>query len=380
MCEIKRCELYQTTLKSSFTLEGIGVHRGKKCSVTVSPADEDCGVIFFRSDDSKQIVANYKNVVNSMMCTQIANENGTLQTYNGVFMTNANAANPAFVGKLADYFAEAYQLDFNNDKDVDKMLGWIDDRVDEKKFMTAKDLNVNEDSAMYVISTLYFKNKWYYTFSDDKSKEGTFFSPSGERKVTYMRHSYGGDVYHYGDYVACYDYYMNGMKVKYILPTDSAEADIFTLIEGVNFFTDDENAKLKPESDGEYGEYFDDSIIINLTVPRLKSEQMIDFSDILKACGIKKAFKKTDKSFNYAFTDLGAEESIYLDFVKQKNKVSFDEDGTTVKSVTVSGMMGTAESGYIVMDTIDITLDRPFIYVIYDDNDLPVFVGNVIYP
>ncbi|MBO7537245.1 MAG: UDP-3-O-[3-hydroxymyristoyl] N-acetylglucosamine deacetylase [Alphaproteobacteria bacterium] len=74
--------MHQATLKDSFSLDGVGVHKGKVCSVTVKPADKDTGIIFFRSDkggsgfQSEKIVASYDNVENATMCTQISNENG----------------------------------------------------------------------------------------------------------------------------------------------------------------------------------------------------------------------------------------------------------------------------------------------------------------
>jgi len=74
--------LHQVTLRDSFSVDGIGVHRGKDCSVTVKPADEDTGIVFFRSDKddggfkNEKIIASYNNVTNATMCTQISNENG----------------------------------------------------------------------------------------------------------------------------------------------------------------------------------------------------------------------------------------------------------------------------------------------------------------
>ena len=71
----------QATLNDSFCLSGIGVHKSKDCSVTVKPADEDTGIIFFRSDKgdngfkNEKIIVSYNNVTNATMCTQISNEN-----------------------------------------------------------------------------------------------------------------------------------------------------------------------------------------------------------------------------------------------------------------------------------------------------------------
>jgi serine protease inhibitor len=69
---------------------------------------------------------------------------------------------------------------------------------------------------------------------------------------------------------------------------------------------------------------------------------------------------------------------IFISECKQKNKVSFNEDGTTIKSVTWTGF-GAGSAGPMP-DGIEVQLNQPFIYVIYDENDLPLYVGNVVNP
>ena len=66
----------------------------------------------------------------------------------------------------------------------------------------------------------------------------------------------------------------------------------------------------------------------------------------------------------------------YLTYTKQKTVVSFNEDGTVVKSIVMSrenagkgGHMGNA-----------VTLNRPFVYCIKDSQGLPLVIGNVSDP
>ena len=40
----------QTTIKSSITLKGVGIHTGKDVSLTFKPAEEDVGYVFSRTD------------------------------------------------------------------------------------------------------------------------------------------------------------------------------------------------------------------------------------------------------------------------------------------------------------------------------------------
>lgn len=309
-----------------------------------------------------------EDFVNMYKTNYFCNASGTMQQYNASFQSTKWGYNQAYVDSLTEHYAEAYQVDFASNAGVNKMLEWVDGKVGEKNFLQAKDLEIKEDTALLLFSTLLFDNKWGSTYNDANSYQGTFYAADGEKKATFMQHSYIGDCYDYEDYIACYDYYQNGMKIKYVLPKAQG-GDIYALTKGKDLLRDDESCKIHTTDP------YDDSLIVNLTLPKFSKECMVDFSPVLKSIGLSHLFEKGSCSFNYAFTGLTADESAYLSFVKQKNKVSFSEEGTTIKSVTIS--QADMAMSAAPMDTIDITLDQPFIYVVYDANDLPVYFGNV---
>ena len=63
---------YQTTLKSRFSLSGIGVHSGKPVSIHFSPAEADTGVVFQRIDEEasgREIRALAAEVGETDLCT-----------------------------------------------------------------------------------------------------------------------------------------------------------------------------------------------------------------------------------------------------------------------------------------------------------------------
>lgn len=69
----------QQTLKSSVSLAGIGLHSGNRVEMRVSPAPEGHGVVFKRVDmpeGTNTIQAAYNKVVDTRLCTLIANEHG----------------------------------------------------------------------------------------------------------------------------------------------------------------------------------------------------------------------------------------------------------------------------------------------------------------
>ena len=70
--------LKQKTIKSPIKLKGIGLHNGLNVELLIKPAEENSGINFYRVDlnGSKVVSANFKNVVEPILCTKIKNENG----------------------------------------------------------------------------------------------------------------------------------------------------------------------------------------------------------------------------------------------------------------------------------------------------------------
>ena len=65
----------QSTLRRSATVSGIGVHSGREASVTISPAEANRGVTFFRTNVAdgrdREIPANVRHVSATDLCTAV---------------------------------------------------------------------------------------------------------------------------------------------------------------------------------------------------------------------------------------------------------------------------------------------------------------------
>ena len=68
--------LNQKTLSKKISFQGIGIHTGNKVKIEIKPAAPNTGIIFKRVDLKKNnlIVPNYLNVIDTTLCTTIANE------------------------------------------------------------------------------------------------------------------------------------------------------------------------------------------------------------------------------------------------------------------------------------------------------------------
>ena len=90
----------QQTIRKSFSLNGIGLHSGKKVKITVEPAKVNNGIKFIRTDLTKDniVSALWSNVSSTNLCTTISNEKGVsvstiehlMSSLSGMHIDNAN--------------------------------------------------------------------------------------------------------------------------------------------------------------------------------------------------------------------------------------------------------------------------------------------------
>ncbi|HET7342811.1 MAG TPA: UDP-3-O-acyl-N-acetylglucosamine deacetylase, partial [Methylomirabilota bacterium] len=70
----------QQTIRRSVTLEGVGLHSGKRVKVRLSPAPADYGVVFRAGADGEPIPAAPESVVDSHYATTLGRNGSRIQT------------------------------------------------------------------------------------------------------------------------------------------------------------------------------------------------------------------------------------------------------------------------------------------------------------
>ena len=119
---------------------------------------------------------------------------------------------------------------------------------------------------------------------------------------------------------------------------------------------------------------------ISLSVPKLDITCKSEITDIIKGTGIQKMYEyKSGHSYlDNACETPNFEDASYVKCTKQKTSVSFDEDGTVVKSITFSVANGTDSMPF--NNGYQVALNQPFIYCIKDRDGLPLVLGAVNNP
>jgi len=72
--------MYQTTIKKSVSLVGVGLHRGNPVNLTLEPLEQNSGIIFVRKDVGVSIPLTPGNVVDTKMATVIGKDGYTIST------------------------------------------------------------------------------------------------------------------------------------------------------------------------------------------------------------------------------------------------------------------------------------------------------------
>ena len=308
-----------------------------------------------------------------MQANSFIQEESTIQLKNGAFFNNKYNYNQEYINTLSKLYCEAYQLNFASD--TDKIVEWVNQAVKSNGFIDKDFLEINEITEIFFFSTLYFKNKWNSVYISKNNIEDDFYLADGNKvKTTYMQHYYlSSEYYDYGSYISIKDYYIDkNASITYLVPK-KVEDNIFTLTKDKNIFEEKKENIVKKEDNND--------ILIHLTTPKFVSKVDVDFKECLSNLGFSEIFNHEVDSFKNAFNDpkITNDDKTYIQNLKQRNEVDFNEDGSTIKSITMASMRA-GSAAPVNKDSLDVNLNQPFIYIIRDINDTPIFVGHIDNP
>ena len=318
-------------------------------------------------------------------------DNGTTQLYNAIFFNSDQGYAPkqSYVDFLSSRKAEAFTSSFHND--LDQIAAWANEKAGENWVSPASFPKFSDDSVLLDVSYLYFKGRWATSFLKETTHKRTFHGKKGDTSVDFMRHvrsSYwvesidkiepGLGAYEYEDYFSVYDQYRNLYTVQYLVPKED-DADIFKILEGVNYFEEDPEAYYFMPHEGE-NKHNRAGTVIEYLVPKFEMSSSVDLTEAFQKTSLSPLFGHGivgGGAFAEAF-DYGENQIDYsgIEWAKQINRIQFNEDGTIAKSIHfqngfAAGAAAPSATG------ISLDLNQPFVYVIRDPNGLPMFVGSV---
>jgi len=130
-------------------------------------------------------------------------------------------------------------------------------------------------------------------------------------------------------------------------------------------------------------ENFKDGVVTKITgfIPKFKFEYKLNLMDDLKQLGIKNVFESGKANL----TKISSDSSLYINSAMHKANIEFTQEGIKAAAATFFGGAG-AGGGFdylydVPVEEIDLTFDKPYMFIIRDKNSSEVwFVGTVYNP
>ena len=115
---------------------------------------------------------------------------------------------------------------------------------------------------------------------------------------------------------------------------------------------------------------------VRVRIPEFKADFAKELSGVYKYLGMNEAFSQADANFEKMMAwENGAAAEAYIGKIIHKTFIDVDRKGTKAAAATVVDMR--LKSAVVAVEKVNIiTLDRPFVYAIVDnETGFPVFVG-----
>ena len=108
------------------------------------------------------------------------------------------------------------------------------------------------------------------------------------------------------------------------------------------------------------------------SVPKFETGITYRLDDILRDLGVTDAFNPDTADFSA----MSAETPLYVGQVQQGTHIAVNEDGVEAAAYTMAAVLA---GGYIAeeLPTVEMNLNRPFLYLITAEDGSPLFLGVV---
>lgn len=258
------------------------------------------------------------------------------------------------------YYADSFSGEMGSKEYNDSFHNWLNNHTGNLLKDQIDGIDLDPETIAAICSTLYFKSAWTEEFYDGANSEEIFHSAKGDVKTTFMNKSERGRIY-FGEHFAAASLQMeDNYSMMFLLPDEGVAPE--TLLEdedAMHFILTGEDCESKIYK-------------VNYSIPKFDVESQLSLIDTLKKMGVSDVFDSEKSDFS-ALTE--EEKNIVVSEILHGARVKIDEEGCEAAAYTVIMMKNTA----IMVDDekYSFVADRPFIFVIRNEANLPLFVGIV---
>ena len=267
------------------------------------------------------------------------------------------------LNRLAEqYYASSFVGDPASDEMNQALRKWTDDNTGGLLTEYTKDMSMDEDTALDLLSTIYYKAMWADDFNEEATQQQTFHGTAGKTKVDMMRRSEMMNVYRTQSFTALGLSLRDSGSMYFFLPTK--HTDVNALV------SDPDMMKVLQVDDNDPHWSFP---TVHLSIPKFKVSGNLDLRETLRTLGVTDALNPSLADFTPLTPEAKVRE-LYLSKADHAAMVEIDEHGVTGAAYTEAEVYcGSA----LPEEEIDFVLDRPFLFLITGSDGSILFSGIV---
>ncbi len=266
-----------------------------------------------------------------------------------------------------EYYAASFSGRMGTEEYDKAIRAWINEQTGGLLKEQANGIRTDPLTVLVLISTIYYKASWEEPFFGSSNETRIFHSPTGDEEQTFMYEKLESETAWLGERFTAVGKCLNGFGTMYfLLPEEGTSPEAL--------LSDPEALAMIGSRQGREGlnqKEFD----VFLRVPKFDVSSDLDLIGALKDLGVRDVFSAPTADFTPLTTDTDA---LCVDEVKHAARVRIDEEGCEAAAFTEIALPESIEPEQL--EKLEFTLDRPFLFVIANNEGLPLFVGTVNHP
>lgn len=358
--------------KDNFAFTFLQMENNKK-NIVYSPLSIKYALNMLNEGASGNTKAQIENIIKDLELTNYKDIDKVLSLANSVYIRNSfsNSVKSTFINTLTErYSAEVKYDTFENAYNINS---WIENKTFGRiKNMLSDEMIQDPLTVMVLVNALAIDMDWVYAFDKLNTYKDGFYLENGEKQLVETMHedisssiaSYYKDKNITALTMELRKYQDTQLEFMAIMPSKNLEGF-------VNGFSssqlEDLTQKLIPASNKAGG--------IRVSIPKFSFEYDLSLKEDLKKLGIQDAFAEGVANFSNM-----AKERLFVKEALHKANIEFKENGIKAAAATIS-IFNTEEFVINSKEPVEITIDKPFLFLIKDKNTSEIwFVGAVYEP
>lgn len=280
---------------------------------------------------------------------------------NSLWMNDQVNFEESTLKRLAEkYYASSFRGTPGTTEMDQALRKWTDDNTGGLLTEYTKDMSLDSDTVLGILSTIYFKAMWSKDFPESNTAQEVFHGTAGDTTVDMMRTTDMSSVYRTDNFTAVGLGLNDSGYMHFLLPNENVD---------VNELLSDPAIMNAVHGDGT-----DEHItnpLIHMSIPKFKVSEKTDLLETIRSLGVTDALDASLADFTPLTT---AQDDLYLSKAEHAAMVEIDEHGVTGAAYTELLLK---EGAVEPEEEIDFILNRPFMFIITGKDGSILFSGIV---